>query len=224
MIGHRMMLTFLKSVITADGKVQQVDGIVCATGFDTSFNPRFEITGRNGILLSEQWKEYSSAYLSLAVPNFPNFFVVGGPNSATGGGSLLIIFESIIGYIVKAAQKMAREHIKTIEVKRKPLHEWEEYMDAYFPTTVHLEGCTSWYKAGESNHRVVGLWPGSSLHARKTLENPRWEDFEFGYEDENSEGEKGILGWLGDGWTTADREASDTSWYLDEVDYPPVEI
>ena len=112
---------------------------------------------------------------------------------------MLIIFDSIIGYIVKAAQKMAREHIKTIEVKRKPLHEWEKYMDAYFPTTVHLEGCTSWYKAGESNHRVVGLWPGSSLHARKTLENPRWEDFEFGYEDENSEGEKGILGWLGDG-------------------------
>lgn len=59
------------SVITADGKVQQVDGIVCATGFDTSFNPRFKVTGRDGILLSEQWKEYSSAYLSLAIPKLP---------------------------------------------------------------------------------------------------------------------------------------------------------
>lgn len=70
----------------------------------------------------------------------------------------------------------------------------------------------------------MGLWPGSSLHAKKTLEHPRWEDFEFGYGDQNIEGEKGILGWLGDGWTTADREAGDTSWYLDEVDYPPVVV
>jgi hypothetical protein len=160
----------------------------------------------------------------LATPNFPNFFTVGGPNSATGGGSLLIIFESIIGYIVKAVQKVAREHIKSMVVKKKPLIEWEKYMDAYFPTTVHVEGCTSWYKAGETNYRIVGLWPGSSLHARKSLENPRWEDFEFENENENGEGEEGILGWLGDGWTVADREAGDTSYYLDEVDYPPANV
>ncbi|KUJ13710.1 putative monooxygenase [Mollisia scopiformis] len=210
------------SISTADGKTQRVDGIVCATGFDTSFNPRFEVTGRNGILLSDQWKEYSSAYLSLAIPNFPNFFTIGGPNPATGGGSLLIIFASIIGYVVKAVQKIAREHIKSMVATQESLDEWEKYMDAYFPGTVHIEGCTSWYKAGETNHKVVGLWPGSSLHARKTLEHPRWEDFQYGYENDDEKGEDGKLSWLGDGWTVADREAGDTSWYLDEIDYPPV--
>ncbi|KEF51583.1 uncharacterized protein A1O9_12500, partial [Exophiala aquamarina CBS 119918] len=165
------------AIITEDGKSRPVDGIVYATGFETSFIPRFPVFGQNGTTLANQWKKYSSAYLSLAQPNFPNYFTVGGPNSATSGGSLLIIFESVIGYIVKAVQKIAREHIKCMVVKQHSLNEWEEYVDAYFPGTVHIEECPSWYKAGETNHRVVGLWPGSSLHARKTLETPRWEDF-----------------------------------------------
>ncbi|RDW89163.1 monooxygenase-3 [Coleophoma cylindrospora] len=205
------------SIITADGKIQKVDAIVCATGFDTTFLPRFPIKGSNNILLADQWSSHASAYLSTAIPNFPNLFLLGGPNSATGGGSLLIIFESIIGYVVKCVQKISREHIKYMAVKPSSLRSWERYMDAYFPGTVHVENCTSWYKAGQKDYKVVGLWPGSSLHARKTLEFPRWEDFEYVYPEAQDS-----LGWLGDGWTVADREKGDTAAYLDEVDYPPV--
>jgi hypothetical protein len=56
------------------------------------------------------------------------------------------------------------------------------------------------------------------LHARKILENSRWEDSDFDYENKNGEGEEGMLGWLGDGWSVADREEGDTKWHLDEVD------
>lgn len=73
----------------------------------------------------------------------------------------------------------------------------------------------------KKHNRVVGLWPGSSLHARKTLESLRWEDWEYGCGD--AEGE-GTLGWLGDGWTRADREGYDTVSYLDEVDYLPLPL
>jgi hypothetical protein len=74
--------------------------------------------------------------------------MVSGPNYATGGGSFLIIFESTIGYIVKAVQKPAREHIKSMTVKESSLKAWKVYMDRYFEATVHVEGCTSWYKSG----------------------------------------------------------------------------
>jgi len=84
-------------------------------------------------------------------------------------------------------------------VKQKPLDEWDIYMDMYFPSTVYTEGCTSRYKARETNHGVVGLWPGSSLHARKTSENPRLEDFDFDYEHKNGEVEGKMLAWLGEG-------------------------
>ncbi|KAF8847633.1 flavin-binding monooxygenase, partial [Acephala macrosclerotiorum] len=131
------------AIVTADGKERKVDAIVCATGLDTSFLPHFPITGQNSIQLSGVRKDHVSAYLSLAIPSFPNFIVVGGPNSATGGGSLLIIFESIIGYIVKAIQKLAREHIASMSIKGSALKNWEGYCDSYFPCTVHIEGRTS---------------------------------------------------------------------------------
>jgi hypothetical protein len=101
-------------------------------------------------------------------------------------------------------------------VKGSALAGWQGYLDAYFPRTVHVDGCTSWYK-NKTNGKVTGLWPGSSLHARATLMHPRWEDYEY----EMVEG-KGGMAWLGNGWTMADQERGDLSFYLDEVDVPPV--
>ncbi|KAK6380930.1 hypothetical protein LTS17_005131 [Exophiala oligosperma] len=201
-------------ILTSDGKEYQVDAIACATGFDTSFMPRFPIVGRDGVSVADAWSHHASAYMSHSVPGFPNYFFIGGPNSATGGGSLLIIFESIIGYVVKAVQKLSREHLRSIEVKPAALDSWNRYLDVYFPRTVHVDDCTSWYKV---NGKITGLWPGSSLHARATLETPRWEDYEY----ESIPGHDS-LEWLGNGWTIADRERGDLSFYLDEVDYPPV--
>lgn len=56
------------------GEVVEVDVIVCATGFDVSWKPRFPVIGRGGIDLADQWKDRPLTYLSFAVPNFPNYF------------------------------------------------------------------------------------------------------------------------------------------------------
>jgi cation diffusion facilitator CzcD-associated flavoprotein CzcO len=57
----------------ATGEVLELDAIVCATGFNVSWKPRFPIIGRNSIDMREQWSSRPTAYLSLAVPNFPNY-------------------------------------------------------------------------------------------------------------------------------------------------------
>jgi cation diffusion facilitator CzcD-associated flavoprotein CzcO len=57
------------------GEVIEVDAIVCATGFDVSFCPRFTIIGKNGKNLQDLWKEnLPRAYMSNSVPGFPNYF------------------------------------------------------------------------------------------------------------------------------------------------------
>ncbi|KAK7217156.1 hypothetical protein V2G26_005159 [Clonostachys chloroleuca] len=203
-----------KGVLTQDGSEWPVDAIACATGFDTSHRPRFPIIGRHGKSLNSLWEERASAYLSHSIPGFPNYFIVGGPNSATGGGSLLLILESIIGYVIKAVQKISRENIKTMEVKPSALNSWVNHLDKYFPGTVHVDECTSWYKV---NNQIIGLWPGSSLHAMQTLMHPRWEDYI--YETANSKGE---LEWIGNGWTCEDVKRGDLGYYVDLVDIPPV--
>jgi cation diffusion facilitator CzcD-associated flavoprotein CzcO len=56
------------------GEVVEIDILVCATGFDVSFRPRFPIIGRKGNLQDLWTENLPRAYMSCAVPDFPNFF------------------------------------------------------------------------------------------------------------------------------------------------------
>ncbi|KAI1787759.1 FAD/NAD(P)-binding domain-containing protein [Ganoderma leucocontextum] len=206
---------------TEDGKQQQLDVVFCATGYDTTFQLPLKIVGRNGVELNERWKPHPVSYLSVAVDGFPNLFMSFGPNSGVGSGSLLALMEFEIMYAVQAAAKMQRERLKSIEVKAEALRDFDQYIDSYFPKTVYSENCRSWYKMNKSNGRIVGLWPGSTLHALRALRNPRWEDYNY----EQADDIPNRMYWLGDGQTWNEKTMTgDRAWYLQEeyVDQPPV--
>lgn len=61
-------------LVTQSGETIEVDSIVCATGFDVSFRPRFPLVGRQGNLQELWQKQLPKAYMSCAVPNLPNYF------------------------------------------------------------------------------------------------------------------------------------------------------
>lgn len=115
--------------------------------------------------------------------------------------------------------------------------------DSSILQTVFGEKCRSWYKAGKEDGRVVAIWPGeketsfdtnpdliislntinsgSSLHAIRALEHPRWEDYNYEHLDR---GIKNRLYWLGDGSTYNEKfMVGDRAWYLndDQIDIPP---
>lgn len=69
-----------EGIKTSTGEILKVDMLICATGFDMSFCPRYPVIGQDGISLGDQWKDKPDAYLSLAVPNFPNHFSTCFPN------------------------------------------------------------------------------------------------------------------------------------------------
>jgi hypothetical protein len=56
------------------------------------------------------------------------------------------------------------------------------------------------------------------LHAKEVFSKPRWEDFEYRFVDDR------LTGWLGDGWSQAEKDKSITVNYLDdeEIDFPPI--
>lgn len=113
--------------------------------------------------MQDAWAERPNHYLSLAAGhNFPNWFIIGGPNSAVGSGSLLVLYERVVDYIVEVIKKVQREEIKAIAVKDDAVRDYMEYVDAYFPKTVYSEKCRSWYKAGRELGPVFALWPGQS--------------------------------------------------------------
>ena len=73
------------------GKEYAVDVIICATGFDTSYLPRFPVIGSNGQSMAEVWKDEPTSYLGLAAPGFPNYLIFAGPNSPVSNGPFLIV-------------------------------------------------------------------------------------------------------------------------------------
>ncbi|KAJ5657541.1 uncharacterized protein N7484_001190 [Penicillium longicatenatum] len=203
-------------ILTADGQHRPVDMIVCATGFDTSYTPRFPITGINGLSLAERWKESPETYLSIATDGFPNYFICFGPNSGLGEGNLLMLFEREIEYFAECLRKIQRDNIRTMSVKPKSVKRFTRYCDEYFKNTVYSSECRSWYKGGKEDGRVTGVWPGSSIHSMKVFSNPRWEDFEYEYLNDNP------MGWIGDGWTENEKYKRINVDYLDDdqIDFP----
>ena len=203
-------------IITADGIHHPTDVLVCATGFDTTFIPRFPITGCHGLSLAERWKKTPESYLSFAVDDFPNYFICFGPNSALGEGNLLLLLERVIDYFTSCVLKMQRDNIRSMSVRKDAVQRFTRYCDQYFSRTVYSEQCRSWYKGGEEDGRVIGVWPGSSLHSLRVLSQPRWEDFTYEYVGDNANG------WIGDGWTEAEKKNKINVDYLDDdqVDFP----
>ena len=210
-------------IVTTDGKHRPVDAIICATGFDTSFQGRFPIYGRGGRNMQDLYKSWPATYLSLCTSGFPNFFQSLGPNAGLGNGNLLIIIEQIAKYVGQCLQKLATHNIRTLEPKQKCVDDFTSYCEAYFKRTVFSAECGSWYKSSppgtsaeeQKKGRVTALWPGSSLHAVKALEKVRFEDFEMEYVEENE------FAWFGDGWTVAERTADmeGLTWYLNNTKF-----
>ncbi|KAL1999871.1 hypothetical protein VTN02DRAFT_3873 [Thermoascus thermophilus] len=205
-----------EGILTADGKHRPVDLLVCATGFDTTFTPRFPIIGRNGVSLADKWKSTPETYLSFSTDGFPNYFISLGPNAALGEGNLLVLVERVLDYFTKCVAKMQRENIRSMSPRREAVERFTKYCDQYFSRTVFTMKCRSWYKGGTEDGRVTALWPGSSLHSMKALAHPRWEDFEYEYVGDNP------CGWLGDGWTEDEKNKTINVDYLDDdqIDFP----
>jgi hypothetical protein len=191
-----------------------VDVLVCATGYNVSSPPPFPVLGRNGQPLTARWSARAESYLSLAVDGFPNFLMMFGPNSAIGFGSLTKILEAEADYIVAAIRKLQREDYDSMEPKAARVRDFTAYVDAYFENTVYQDNCRSWYRR---DGKIVGLWPGSTLHALEALRSPRWEDWEY----EGGEKEGNGLSWLGNGRSITQTEG-DPSWYInpEEVEVP----
>ncbi|UNI24497.1 hypothetical protein JDV02_010237 [Purpureocillium takamizusanense] len=75
--------------VIAGGKLYEADVLVAATGFNTSFRPRFPIIGLDGINLQDLWADEPVSYMGTGVSGFPNYLIFLGPNTPISNGSLM---------------------------------------------------------------------------------------------------------------------------------------
>ena len=197
-------------VVLENGKTIEIDALVCATGFNASAPPPFQVYGKHGLSLQKRFTPHAETYLAMAVDGFPNFFMMLGPNSAIGSGSLTMMIETEGDYIIKCIRKLQKEDYLSMTVKPERVRDFSDYCEEYFKKTVYMDECNSWYRSeGGKGSRITGLWPGSTLHCLETLRTPRWEDFEYESKDKNG------LRWLGNGWSVTQQGQGDPAWYLE---------
>ncbi|XXH00789.1 hypothetical protein Hte_007140 [Hypoxylon texense] len=203
-----------------DGIVRDVDAIICATGFDTSLRlTDTPIYGEDGVSLDELWDEEPGAYMSIFPPKMPNMFLFVGPNGAPGAGSTIQMSECTCEYMIKCIRKIQRENLRSMQPKISAVKAFMRQVDRYFEKSTFAFTCNNWAKRTASG-RMLGYWPGSMVHQRATLLEPRFEDFEYSSFDDNDE--EDFLTWMGNGMIMDQVEGRLGTGYLDTVDIPPV--
>ncbi|KAK8018789.1 FAD-binding monooxygenase moxY [Apiospora marii] len=199
-------------VVDHRGTSHPVDALVCATGFETSHRPSFPIVGRGGRDLRELWAQEATAYLALAVPDFPNYFVFYGPNNPFASGPFLATIEAQADYMLKWCNRWQTENIHSFAPKQEAVEEFAEYADGLVRKTVWSDPCRSWYKSAPSQPAKVSLWPGSGLHYLEAISSLRSDDYDVRYKGNRWD-------WLGNGFSQVEMdEECDLSYYIREVD------
>ena len=88
-VVHGSIDQIIPSGCVSNGIVHDLDVLICATGFDTSYKPRFPIIGFDGVNLQQEWKNDPKAYMAIATSHMPNYFIFYGPNNPFASGPFL---------------------------------------------------------------------------------------------------------------------------------------
>ncbi len=163
-------------VRTADGRLHELDVLVLATGFKVdAFMRPMRIKGRNGRELDEAWTPRPEAYLSISVPEFPNLFMLNGPNGPVGNFSLIQVAELQMNYILQLVQEL-RSGRSEVSPTPEALARFEADRLEASRNTIWSTGCRSWYL---DDRGVPMVWPWPFSRFREAMAKPELADYEL---------------------------------------------
>lgn len=164
-------------VRTVDGALHELDVLVLATGFrvDRFLRP-IEVVGRGGVRLDDVWAERPSAYLAVSVPDFPNLFLLNGPNGPVGNFSLIDVAEAQFAYLLQLVDLLGSGRCREISASHAAAARFEAERVAAAQRTVWVTGCRSWYL---DDRGVPAAWPWSFTRFREVMARPDLADYEL---------------------------------------------
>jgi 4-hydroxyacetophenone monooxygenase len=147
-------------LIDGAGDHHEVDVIVWATGFQAArFVSSLDVRGVDGVSLREVWNDDDPrAFLGVSVPGFPNFFMLGGPNSFPGSGSFMYFMEVQMRYLRELLTTMTEQGITAVDATEAANRTYNELVDSSHAGTVWTHpGMQTYYR--NSRGRVVFVMP-----------------------------------------------------------------
>jgi cation diffusion facilitator CzcD-associated flavoprotein CzcO len=159
------------------------DIIVLCNGFDTTrwLHP-LRVAGRGGKDLVETMDERggAQAYQGTAMDGFPNFFMIFGPNTATGHSSVVMACENMINYSLNFIRPILKGEVEMVDVKHEAEVAYTTEIQTSLKKTVWMSGgCTSWYYTANGWNSTV--YPYSQLDFYRRCLFPKWSDWNITY-------------------------------------------
>jgi cation diffusion facilitator CzcD-associated flavoprotein CzcO len=134
------------------------------------------VRGRGGIDLDEVWSDHPVAYLSISIPEFPNFFMLNGPNGPVGNFSLIQIAEYQVGYILQLMEKVRAGECREISANATATVAFEKARSNAAKRSIWATGCNSWYL---DKNGVPASWPWSRARFFDEMGSPKIESYDL---------------------------------------------
>lgn len=160
-------------LLTIDGHSHRADIIVFATGFNLSGHMHsIDLVGRDGVSLKSLGLDGEIAFKGATHSQFPNYYMITGPNTGVGTSSVVYMIELQLDYIIKLIKAAGSD--KLISVKPDVLERYNERVQDELSRSVWASGCDSWYIREDG--KIVTLYPGNAKqfakeHKRLDLKN-----------------------------------------------------
>ena len=155
---------------TVDRTLHEFDVIVLATGFRVDrFVRPIDLTGLDGRSIEESWADGPIAYLSIAIPGFPNLFLLNGPNGPVGNFSLIQVAELQMDYVLQLIELLRNRNATAIEARADATAIFEAERVEAARQTVWVTGCNSWYLDARG---VPAAWPWPFRRFREVMAEP----------------------------------------------------
>lgn len=162
-------------VRTGDGRLHEADVLIWGTGFAaTEFLGGLDVRGVDGATLKDLWADGARAHLGIAMPGFPNLFVIYGPNTNLGGSSIINMLESQAGWIAQVARRIADGKAHRVAVRPEVWRAYDAEMQRRLGDSI-WSGCDSWYRDGQ---RITTNWPGLVAEYKRRTATVDWSELE----------------------------------------------
>jgi len=182
LVAGEIKEVFLDGALDSLGNKHNLDAIICATGFNANkFLWPMKVEGSESLRLNEVWEEDNpKAYLGITVPDFPNFYMMYGPNTNLAhGGSIYFHGECQIRYILGCIKMMFENNVSVLNCKSEVCEEYNKKLDEEHDKMVWSnELVDSWYR--NSSGRVVNVSPWRLVDYWNMTSKPNIKDFKLG--------------------------------------------
>ena len=133
------------AVMVGDDRYK-IDDLVLATGYDamTGVARDMDIVGEEGMSLADLWAGGPKTYLGLMVANFPNMYMITGPQSPGVKSQMILSIEHHVELIAAIIEKARTHGNAAVRVEQDAQDGWVEHNNAVANATLYSEAA-SWY-------------------------------------------------------------------------------